>query len=272
MKLRTPLFLVSILAPFALPTAARARVAGSEPERSVALELDVSRLPEDELTEDLSSHAIAHQKDVLVRAGVRVSDDAKDVVRLEISRFGDSGVHYRGRLSIVGDAESSREFDCQACTDTEFLQMIEVETALLARRLGEDEAVEVVEEPEAEPTADKEAGPQDEPEAPRVPEAQGRRVGGLGWAGVGVGLVGAGLAVGGAILLPRDLVTRGLPGMVDARSPRTLGIGLLAGGGVALVAGLSMLAVDLVRRRPSKVALVPHGGSHHAGVTFTVRF
>jgi len=265
MKLRIPLLLISTLAPLALPTVAQARVAGSEPERSVALELDVSRLPDDELTEDLSSHAIKHQEEVLARAGVRVSDDAKDVVRLEISRFGTNGVHYRGRLSIVGDAESTRDFECEVCTDTEFLQMIEVETALIVRGLGAEEAAEAV---GVAPTLTPEEVVVEEDE----PEARGQRVGGLGWAGVGVGLVGAGVAVGGAVLLPRDLVTRGLPGMVDARSPRTLGIGLLAGGGVVLVAGLSMLAVDLVRRRPSKIALIPHGGSHHAGVTVTVRF
>lgn len=94
-----------------------------------------------------------------------------------------------------------------------------------------------------------------------------RRVRTLGSVGIGVAVLGAGLLSAGIPLMLRDDEFHGGAWQAPAtRSTHGYGIGMAVGGGVALVAGVSLLAVDLVRQRQRRVAVAPTWGPQHAGL------
>lgn len=89
----------------------------------------------------------------------------------------------------------------------------------------------------------------------------------LGSVGIGVAVLGAGLLSAGIpLMLRQDDFSGGTGATIKTRSTQGYGIGMAVGGGVALVAGVSLLAVDLVRQRQRRVAVAPMWGSRHAGL------
>lgn len=91
----------------------------------------------------------------------------------------------------------------------------------------------------------------------------------MGYAGIGVAVLGGGLLGSGLSLAFRRDEIRGEIGEIDTRSTHDTGIGLAVAGGATLVAGISLLAVDLVRQRKRRLAVAPTWGPRHAGLVLS---
>jgi hypothetical protein len=104
------------------------------------------------------------------------------------------------------------------------------------------------------------------------PDAPAGRLGTIGHAGIGVGVLGAGLAIAGLTLALRPEQARGAPGQVETRDFRTAGIVVGTSGGVVLATGLALLVVDVVVPRERTTAVVPAVGPGHVGVGVMRRF
>lgn len=139
--------------------------------------------------------------------------------------------------------------------------------ALLA--MVDDRIAAKVEELRAHPS--KETSPPEPPiPVPKVSvtDDSRRRSGAMGSVGIGVAVLGAGLLGVGVPLALRQDEIRGGPGrLIETRSIHDVGIGIAAVGGVALLTGVSLHVVDLVRRKQRAVAVVPTMGPRHAGLT-----
>jgi hypothetical protein len=98
------------------------------------------------------------------------------------------------------------------------------------------------------------------------------RLGAMGYVGIGVGVLGAGMMASGIPLTLRPDELRGEPGTLSMYSTRRSGIGLAVGGGVALAAGVALIVVDVVRHRKSRMAFAPAVGRGRAGVSIVGRF
>jgi hypothetical protein len=272
--------------------------AGAEPraEGAVRIEVDVSALPKgDRYTEDTRRWVSRNQTAVLERAGFVVSNDASRAVRIEISRYGEYGVHTRAKLMVVGDPGSVRELVCESCMDSQFLARVDEETAMLVERLrAGPEAVKPVPPVEAEPATEAEPEPEqrvespEETDEPEQAEASaepgdgrdGKRIGVAGYVGIGALALGAGVTLGGVIVLVDD-PSIGLQAMNDDveevadRVP--LGAGLTGIGAALLVAGAVLVTVDQTvlrkrRARRAQTALVPILSPIGAGLSWTARF
>ncbi|MEX1366782.1 MAG: hypothetical protein AB1Z98_26890 [Nannocystaceae bacterium] len=186
-------------------------------------------------------------------AGVALRDDAPSSLAIRISWAGEQPIDYVGSIEIRAGSEelALRGFDCQMCGTDVLLDRVRSEVALAlgtVREWPSDEpeavAASVVEPPGRMATDD----------APPSRDRGG--LGLLGWSGVGVATLGVATGVAGAVLWARDdrLELRpDEPQPVYVNSTRTPGIALVAVGSGALVAGASLLVVDLVRRRRSRV-------------------
>jgi len=267
--------------------------AGAEPDSSevVRIEVDVSALPKgDRYTEDTQRWVLRNQTAVLERAGFAVSDDATKAVRIEISRHGEYGVHTRAKLMIVGDPGSVREFVCEACMDSQFLQKVDEETTVLAERLRSP-AAEVEPEPKAE--VEPEPGPAAEP-AEELEDSHGvpakndepvdhavERIGVAGYVGIGALTLGAGLTIGGAIVAVDEPTVRLLPDdkhVYEKTDRHPAGVALAVTGASMLAAGAVLLAIDqtVLRkrrdRRRAHAAIVPQLSPANVGVAVAGRF
>lgn len=104
--------------------------------------------------------------------------------------------------------------------------------------------------------AETPAGTGDPPSTEEKPERE-RALAGLGWSGVAIGVVGAGLVGGGAFLLTREETTTALDAQgrlssTDTHPKQTPGIALAAVGGVAIAAGVTMVLLDARRQKKKK--------------------
>lgn len=257
------------------------------PTAAVRLEVDVSALPKDRLADDTRTWVLKHQTIAFEEAGFTVSDNASRVVRIEISRYGEYGVNTKARLMVVGHDGLVRDFTCEACRDSQFLDKVSQETAALAEQLRSE--LEASREPvaEAEPVEDAppEAEPQDAGTQPSQGEAstdhEDKPIGAVGYAGIGALAIGAGLTLGGAIVAASEPDVR-LQAEDDHQFERTsqrpVGIGLVAGGASLLVAGAVLVVVDqtVLRKRraqrPSSAAVLPSLSPTGAGLVLTGRF
>jgi hypothetical protein len=250
---------------------------------TVRLDVDVSALPDDRFTNVLRANVVRRQTATLERAGVGVSDEARGVLRIEIGRYGDDGIHYRAELTIVGDEGAVRELTCEACTDAQFLEKVDVETAVLAERLAQDdEPPEPATEPPAEvaPTPE-EPVPTEEPAEPEPVEPKEKRVGGAGYAGIASLTLGLGLGIGGVVLAVEEPKLRPRP-MHDQSfeeiSRRPLGYALTGVGASLVIAGVVLVVVDqtVLRKRRGRGArdtiVLPTPSPTGAGLTFIRRF
>ncbi|MEX1363132.1 MAG: hypothetical protein AB1Z98_08400 [Nannocystaceae bacterium] len=268
-----PSLVTLVIAP-ALLASTPAAPGPREAMREVALEVDHSALLDHQVPEAAQDTAFFVRSDSTAllreRYGLQVHEGADPelpaiIVRMAWVDYEES--QYRVTIATQRPGEPVRmleQLDCE-CVGSELTTAIAAKLPAALQQLDEPapEPSPTIAEPEPEPATTADPGP--EPPTPA-------RIGPVGWAGVGVGGVGAAVLIGGLVLLPRDPVTRGDPGMVDERLPRELGVGLAIGGSVALAAGASMLVVDLVRRRPSRVAVHPYGGRGQLGAAASVRF
>jgi F0F1-type ATP synthase membrane subunit c/vacuolar-type H+-ATPase subunit K len=155
---------------------------------------------------------------------------------------------------------SARQSECPLCTRTEVVERIEQDLGpLLAlaaeHQRGDDSPIETS-------TGPGPVGPEIEGPAPDT-----RKIGPLGYAGIGlavVGLAGVGTGVG--------LVAKGVePIAADPsyqRNFRTPGFVALGVGGAALVAGIVVLALDLSQRKRGRAGSDARVRPHGLGVAF----
>lgn len=268
--------------------------AGAEPRsgQAVRIEVDVSALPRGtRYTEDTRRWVLRNQTAVLEGAGFVVRDDASKAVRIEISRYGEHGVHTRARLMVVGDAGSVREIECESCMDSKFLARVDEETAALAKRLREapevpamEPAVEPAPAPEPEPEPEEQATTETHEEQANGDEPvshESKRLGAAGYAGIGALAAGLGVTLGGIVVLTEDASQRPRPDHdqdfeVTDRVP--LGAGLTVVGAALLVSGAALLAVDqtVLRKRRAHRArasiVMPIVSPAALGFSWTTRF
>lgn len=185
----------------------------------------------------------------------------EDHYRILVEPLPDGSIGYQvayERLGGAGQVIVRRASQCRLCTESELLDQVE---ATVVRLVPETPAA--VDGAMAAPdgSAELEAVPPEQPTKRRKRLAERRqadestttaRLGKLGAAGIGVAVVGL-LGVGvGAGLAAREPVYKPRPTyLLRTREP---GIAVASIGGAALIAGLTMLAVDVVRRRKSRRA------------------
>lgn len=180
---------------------------------------------------------------------------------------------YQVTVTAVRDGEPlrppSEPTRCE-CTSEELLALVDV---------GITAAVAVLRTPvvvEPAPVREPIAVPSVEPAEPAVErprsDASRERLGTLGHAGIGVGVLGAGLAIAGLTLALRPEQVRGAPGRVETRDFHSAGIVMGTAGGVVLATGIALLVVDLVVPREPTTAFVPAVGPGHVGVGMARRF
>ncbi|MEM9462664.1 MAG: hypothetical protein AAGF11_51425 [Myxococcota bacterium] len=114
-----------------------------------------------------------------------------------------------------------------------------------------------------------------EPQPPETSGSSDRRpaLGPLGYTGLALGLLGGGALASGVVLYPRepyDIMEEG--GEFELRTTESVGLALVAGGSVALVGGIIMLAVDGAKHRPRRVAIIPALDARLTGVAVRGRF
>lgn len=206
------------------------------------------------------------------QAGVALSDDARSTLVIRISWAGEQPIDYVGDIEILAGSEelALRGFDCQMCGTDVLLDRVRSEVALALGTVREWPS----DEPEA--VADSAVVPPlhtVSDDAPRSRRRRGLRV--LGWSGVGVATLGVATGVVGAVLWARDdrvELRPDEPAPVYVNSTRSPGIALVAAGSGALVAGASMLVVDLVRGRRNRVRPAASLRRGFVGVALAGRF
>ena len=145
----------------------------------------------------------------------------------------------KGKEIVVG---SARQLDCSLCTGTELVEAIEKQLPDLLELAGEHQVpvkggVGVVD------------GNGEVP--PVVPVKDERKLGGLGFAGIGLGVVGLAGVGAGVGLMVRGVEPLG-PDFAEQTNYRTPGTVILAVGGAALIAGVAMIVVDISQRKKAR--------------------
>lgn len=246
----------------------------TEPVR-VALEIDPSALPPSRTTDDVVAWLEEKIGKTFAEADVEVDGRAETEVRLVLSRFGEHDVHYRIDAGIFmpsrDELQYARRLDCEACSDTEMVEMVSRYAAGAAGWLHSADAREPA---DADVDDDVAARTTIKPERPRDDEP---RLGRLG-------IAGAILATGGVVgvITGAALVGVGRRDSVDAADGKTLhvtdlrtpGIAVLVTGGALLATGVALLVVDQTRRkrRASAMTAVPTWTRGGLGLSITGRF
>ena len=138
---------------------------------------------------------------------------------------------------------SARQSDCSLCTRTELVERIEKELPGLLKLALDHQAVRTVE--------DVGGGDGDGDGDGDVGEVDQRKIGPLGFAGIGLGVVGAagvGVGVGLAVKGFEPIA----PSQRQLKDYRTPGNVILSVGGAALIAGIVMIAVDVSKRKKAR--------------------
>lgn len=141
---------------------------------------------------------------------------------------------------------SARQSDCSLCTRTELVERIEKELPALLKLALDHQPVREVENGDGDVGGDGDGDGDVDPVDPR-------KIGPMGFAGIGLSVVGAaGVGVG------VGLAVKGFepiePMFTDRKNYRTPGNVILAVGGAALIAGVVMIAVDVSKRKKAKRA------------------
>lgn len=180
---------------------------------------------------------------------------------------------YRVRVTAMRDGEpvgTAKEFVACECTNDELMGLVDegIADALEQLRvLPAETATDDVGEP-AVAAIDEDPAKVDRP----------RRLGPLGYTGIGLVVLGAGALAGGIPLALRE-PTPNLAGESDAGtatltlvSTRPPGIAMAVGGGAVLLAGAALLIADRVKRRSATAVVVPTVGPRLVGASVSVGF
>lgn len=238
---------------------------------TVSLEIDVSALPEDEVTEALVVHIVANGTETLETGGIDVVDDADTRLMVTVIRFGEHDVHYRTTVVLLGDGDPvERTVECKLCRDSELVEQIGKEIARLSGRMlyaaGEPR------DADDKPPETIEAQPVDvEPETSDTKPP--RRLGLLGKIGIGTlagGVVS--LTVGVPLAMTPD-EARITANAVEERTTRPTGLALVGVGSMLLVTGVAFLVIDAVRMKKARtVSLNPSVSPSRRVFSMGVRF
>jgi hypothetical protein len=172
-------------------------------------------------------------------------DDQDPVIVVVVERTGDveNPGFVMGYSIEQGDEivpGSARQSDCSLCTRTEVIERIEKDLEPLLELAREHQVEREGVEVGGDGDGDGDVGP----------VGDDRKIGPLGFAGIGlavVGLAGVGAGVG--------LAVKGVeptPPYQKSKDFRTPGNVILAIGGAALIAGVVMIAVDVSKRKKSR--------------------
>lgn len=231
-------------------------------EPTVSLDVDVSALPDNEVTADLRDWLVEHQTGVLRDRGIRTTDDTPTQLRLIVSRYGDGDIHYRATIVLfdqtTGAIELERTIRCELCRDTDLNTKVGDELARLSDRLwpsgSDDLATEPLTNPPKDDAVEADAdGAELEPDPPDEPDAlvpaRSRRIGWQGAIGITTLGIGASTATAGITLASRSERTRLDDGRVVRRNTRPAGLALVGVGSALLVTGAVLVSRDVIRRR-----------------------
>lgn len=229
--------------------------AAAEAAPAVFVDVDVSALPDDDVTQALAARMVEHQKQTLREGGLEVADDAETKIHIVVSRYGDKGVHYQAIVTLLeadGDeAAVERTLTCELCRDSELIAKVGEEIARLSGRVLYAPRIE---EEEAEPEL---AEPEPETTDPPVNE-QPKRLGTLGYVGIGSLVAGSGTLGTGIVLAVLSDQARIEGTQVESRSTRTPGLAMVGVGSALLLAGAVLVTFDGIRRnKQRKVSLAP---------------
>ena len=139
---------------------------------------------------------------------------------------------------------SARQSDCSLCTRTELVERIEKELPALLKLALDHQTEREVE------NGDGDIGGDGDGDGDVDPVDQ-RKIGPMGFAGIGLSVVGAagvGVGVGLAVKGFEPI----LPAERQLKDYRTPGNVILAIGGAALIAGVVMIAVDVSKRKKAR--------------------
>lgn len=273
--MRRVLSLWLTMASMALPGMARAM----EPEPTMALEIDVSALPQDGETEELRGLLLERQARILRDGGIALVEDVPDAakIRVTVSRYGEGDVNYRFSVALLEGRETTveRTLTCDLCRDTELVTKVGEEVARVSGRFMYEREAAAGTKPDEPVEGDGTDPSQGQPLA----DHEGKRVGATGFAGIAALVAGTGVAVGGLILLAKKPDVRLAPDdlqVEEVTTHRRLGIGLSAAGAGVLATGIVLLVVDqtVLRRRRAKhhAVFVPTAAPNGFGVSLTGRF
>lgn len=167
-------------------------------------------------------------------------------------------------------ADSTRAIDCKLCTEGELVDKVAaaLEELIPAHATapepvadaGSDSGGEAGEDPGEHALPPKDTGPKD------------KKLGTLGYAGIGVAALGVvGIGVGAGLLAKDPVPLKDDPS--QQKTYKAPGGAMLAVGGVALVTGVALIVVDQIKRKKgSKTAALPYFGPDGAGLAFVTRF
>ena len=228
--------------------------AGAETPARVELRVDTEALGSE--GEPLANKISEAADEVVTELGFAEPSESLDpVVTIVIERTGDDeNPGYVVGFSIEKGEDivpgSARQADCALCTRGELVATIEAELPSL---------LELVREHQVPAAVGGEEGGED------GGGEETKAIGPLGFAGIGVAVLGAaGGGVGAAFavrgVVPDEPGASGA-GQALATNYRTPGIATVAIGGVVLVAGLVMLAIDVSKRKKARSSASSTTGS-----------
>ena len=237
--------------------------AGPAESVSEAIELRVEVALDGPDSEALRS---AVEQDAIARLdglGHVVGSDSATEVDVTIGWHDESEVVFS--VVVTAEREGQRFFRdkvaCNQCGTPELFEQVGLSLEAIAEELATKRRSD-----EQPPTP---AGPPLENQTPSKEAGRPRGLDRLGWAGVGLGSAGLVVTGVGIGLLSKGLQIEPDPGgdayqlVTDFRPAGTV---MTAAGGAALVGGLTLVVVDLVRkrrtRRRSSVALLPAAGAY----------
>ncbi|MFV8753225.1 hypothetical protein ACNOYE_21975 [Nannocystaceae bacterium ST9] len=221
----------------------------------VGLRIDAKALGAD--AEPIAAKVEEQTKAVFEAEGVLAPLDEQDpviVVVVERARNSEDPGYVIGFSIEQGEdvvPGSARQSDCSLCTRTELIERIEAELPKLIELAREYQVVRAVDEGGGE-----EDGSADEAEDEGGEEGGSepvKKIGPLGFAGIGLGVVGLGGVGAGVALAVKGFV----PIANEAgqfKDYRTPGNVILAVGGAALIAGVVMIAIDVSKRKNQRKA------------------
>lgn len=214
----------------------------------VSLRVDLSTLPSSD-SKRVEAYIRQDAGDVLESAGHRLVDGAPHVIAVVVSYYGDDDANTLIRVRL--DSNEVVELRCELCANSKWLAQLEGEITRLSALIGEQEQVNspVAVVPD---TASSQHPPESTPESPDSGTDEPRRMTWLGGAGIGLGIGGAGFLVAGSVGLaasPQRATDRDATKEQLTTSSRKRDTTFAVIGGLAVVAGVTMIAVDIKRQR-----------------------
>jgi len=274
-----PSLTVPLLAIMFAPVVAHAKPTVAQPE--VSFELDTSALPEDWSTDYINVHLVEHQIRILQGGGFEVVDSGAATIRVTLSRYGNNDIHYRFTVASFDEgietAVVERTLTCEKCTDTALFISIGQEVARQSGRL----LYAVEDGHEGEPQGEQMPSTNPPWSEETEPAAVARRVGGWGYAGVGLAIAGVGAGIWGVAVLAKEPTRGFVQGTALAEKfskPRRRGRQLVYVSAGLLLAGTALVALDqtfLLERRKHRalsISVIPSFSPTEARLSFVRRF